>query len=198
MEVLAGDNSLQTVHVENGIKIYIDLSNVYWCSRLQNERLKIAKQIKKGEILCDPFCGSGPQVLQALKYEAKVYANDLNPSAIECLKKSLKLNKFQCEQLENIDAGDFLRSLEGKKIDHFVFNLPNFSLDYIKYIINNNFFLLHCFFFCKQDVDPVEFIREKTGLKVDGKWLREVRKVSPSKSVWKLEIDDLNLKKYKK
>lgn len=196
LEILAGDDCLETIHVENGVKIFIDLFKVYWCSRLQTERLKIAQGLKKGEILCDPFCGAGPQVLLALKYNAKVYANDLNEFAIKCLKKSLKLNKKECLKVENMDADTFLKSLENTRVDSFVFNLPNYSLDYIPLILNRKDFKLHCFFFCKAFEDPVTLIKDKTGLLVEKKWLREVRKVSPSKSVWKLEIDDIELKRH--
>jgi tRNA (guanine37-N1)-methyltransferase len=188
LELLAGTDHLETIHKENDIKIFLDLRKVYWCSRLQTERFRINKMVKKGESICDPFCGVGPQVLPLLKKGCKVYASDLNPSAIQCLQKSLALNKLKCDTIQNMDAAQFIESLEGKKIDHFVFNLPEHSLDYLKFLQGFSKFWIHCFFFCREVEDPVEMIKERTGFLVKSEWIRKVRKVSPSKNVLKLEI----------
>lgn len=190
IEVLAGEPKLTTIHKENGISFYLDLSKVYWCSRLQSERIRIYKTIKRGEVVCDPFCGAGPHVVPALKKGCEVYCNDLNQDAIECLKKTLSINKLECNSIDNIDAGAYLEKIKNKKIDHFIFNLPEYSLDYIKYTEDfASSFTLHVFFFCKSDVDVNVYIQERTGYKTLKNWLREVRKVSPSKSVYKLEVD---------
>lgn len=187
-EVLAGKNSLQTVHKENDVRIWLDLGNVYWCSRLQTERRYITEMIQRGESLCDPFCGAGPQVLPALKKGATVYANDLNPCAISCLERSLVLNRLACDCVQNMDAKLFIRSLIGKKIDHFVFNLPEFSIDFIGELEPFSNFRLHCFLFCRVDEDPVQMIKQRTGYAVKQEWLRKIRMVSPSKAVFKLEV----------
>lgn len=188
-DVLAGKNKLTTTHVENGIKVYIDLGKVYWCSRLQTERMRIVEQIKPGNVVCDPFCGVGALVLHAINKGAVVFANDLNPDAISCLKTSLKYNKLSCDNIFCSDAALYLRNLAGRRIDRFVFNLPEYSLDYIKYLTDFEKFYLHCFFFFKDsDGDIIDFVASKTGYNVRLEWLRKVRKVSPSKAVYMLEV----------
>lgn len=196
-EVLAGPDKLTTIHNENNVKIFLDLGKVYWCSRLQSERSRILKMIKPGEAVCDPFCGAGPHVIPAIKKGAKAICNDLNPSAIECLKISLKLNNISCDDIQNIDAGQFLESYSNVHIDHFIFNLPEHSLEYIKYTekYSGNFYL-HVFFFCKSDVSVTNYFYDTTGYKVKSEWLREVRNVSPSKSVYKLEVKSEDFFKY--
>lgn len=188
-EVLAGPNVLKTVHKENGVKFFLDLEKVYWCSRLQTERIRIIQMIKKGETVCDPFCGAGPHVLPAIKKGAKALCNDLNPSAIECLKKSLEINKLKCDLVENTDAKTFLEKISNEKVDHFIFNLPEYSLDYIKFTENfKDKFYIHVFFFNRNEQNCKKMIELRTGYKVKDDWLREVRKVSPAKSVYKLEV----------
>lgn len=188
-EVLAGPQSLTTIHVENGIKFFLDLGKVYWCSRLQSERLRILKMVDKKQLVCDPFCGVGPHVLPAIKKGASALCNDLNPSAIECLRKSLQINKLSCEFIENTNAKDFLMKNIDKAVDHFIFNLPEYSLDYIKYTESfHGDFWLHVFFFCKESEVCEDIIKSRTGYTVKKDWLRVVRKVSPSKTVVKLEV----------
>lgn len=188
-EFLAGPNKLTTVHIENNVRFFIDLSKVYWCSRLQNERSRLIGMVKRGETICDPFCGVGPHVLPAIKKGAIALCNDLNPDAIDCLKKSLELNKLSCKCIKNMDAGEFLESISNSRVDHFVFNLPEYSLDYIRYtqLFKGNF-MIHVFFFHKEGRECTDIIKERTGYTIKDSWLREIRKVSPSKSVYKLEV----------
>lgn len=188
-EILAGPRKLTTIHRENGVKFFLDLGKVYWCSRLQSERTRILTFIKKGDVVCDPFCGAGPQVVPAIKMGATVLCNDLNPAAIGCLKKTLEINKLTCSCIENMDAEDFLFKMQNMHVDHFIFNLPEFSLDYIRFTeCFESAFWLHVFFFCKNSRSCKETIKERTRYIVKDAWLREVRKVSPSKSVFKLEV----------
>lgn len=195
-EVLEGEEKFTTMVRESNVKIYVDLSKVYWCSRLQGERMNLIKEIESKSVVCDPFCGVGPHVLPLLKKDCKVYANDLNPDAIKCLKKSLKLNKFTCDTVYCEDAKKFLISLQNIKIDHFIFNLPEQSLDFVKFLpsFKNNNYTLHCYFFCRDNKNINDEIYEKTKYHLDIKYVKHVRKVSPSKSVYKLTIKSELLK----
>lgn len=43
---------------------------------------QILKQIPKGSVVLDPFCGSGTIVYEGLKYGHKTIGTDLNPIAV--------------------------------------------------------------------------------------------------------------------
>ena len=77
------------------MKFKVDISKVYWCSKLSTERTRmIEKHFKEGDVLCDMFCGIGPLAVKAaVKRQVKVIANDLNPEGFHYLKENIKINK---------------------------------------------------------------------------------------------------------
>jgi len=151
MEILGGAENFQVCHKEGNINFHFDIRSVYWCSRLQNERDRLLKLIKKGQILCDAFCGVGPLALRAAKQGVNVYANDLNPNCYNFLKKNIIINKIDKNLLIpfNMDAREFIRLCisqgkeedesnnnetyfeKGKKIDHFYMNLPKDAIEFL-------------------------------------------------------------------
>lgn len=197
MEILAGEGTLQTIHKEGDLSFHIDYSHVYWCSKLQGERFRLLKHFKSGQTVCDLFCGVGPLALAAAKKGCKVYCNDLNPHAIECLKKGIITNKLDpCSiNVYNNTALVFLEEIKNIAVDHFFHNLPEYSLDYLRAInVWDSPFKIHCYFFCKVDEDVVEYIEKRTQFRIKKELVSTIRKVSPSKDMYKLEISRDELK----
>jgi tRNA (guanine37-N1)-methyltransferase len=92
LECIAGDDSTyESVVLEDKVKFKVDVSRVYWCSKLGSERNRmIDKILKEGDVLCDMFCGIGPLAVKAaVKKKIKVIANDLNPACYEYLQKNI-------------------------------------------------------------------------------------------------------------
>lgn len=88
LDCIAGDDStFETELFEDKVKFKVDVSRVYWCSKLGSERNRmIEKILKEGDVLCDMFCGIGPLAVKAaVKKRIKVIANDLNPACYEYL-----------------------------------------------------------------------------------------------------------------
>lgn len=152
MEVLAGPDNFEVEHKEGSCKFQFDIRKVYWCSRLQHERDRVLKKIKKGEILCDAFCGVGPLSIRAAKHGIVTLANDLNPCCYEFINKNIKLNKIQKGVITtfNMDAREFIKScieqsknfkdeeqnFDGKfpldiKINHIYMNLPKDAIEFL-------------------------------------------------------------------
>jgi len=67
LDCIAGDDStFETELLEDKVKFKVDVSRVYWCSKLGSERNRmIDKILKKGEVLCDMFCGIGPLAVKS-------------------------------------------------------------------------------------------------------------------------------------
>ncbi|MFW9930212.1 MAG: hypothetical protein ACFFD1_12530, partial [Candidatus Thorarchaeota archaeon] len=93
-ECIAGEKISHTIHNMNGLRFHVDIEKAYFNPRLNTEYLRIAEEIEEGEIVWDLFCGVGPFILTAgSKKHAEYHGNDLNPEAIELLKKNIELNK---------------------------------------------------------------------------------------------------------
>src|SRR5471032_2088344 len=55
----------------------------------------------EGDLILDPFCGSGTVLLEGWAKNRRVIGTDLNPYA--CLISSAKLNPYDAEKVSNID-----------------------------------------------------------------------------------------------
>ncbi|MCL7026106.1 hypothetical protein MKW94_013109, partial [Papaver nudicaule] len=95
LEVLAGNNSLVATVMENRIRFHVDLAAVYWNSKLATERQRLVNRFTSSDVVCDVFSGVGPIALAAAKKVKHVYANDLNPAAVEYLERNCVLNKLE-------------------------------------------------------------------------------------------------------
>ncbi len=152
MELLAGEDNYLVKHKEGNCTFEFDIRKVYWCSRLQNERDRLLRTLKKGETLLDAFCGVGPFSIRAAKQGIKVFANDLNPDCYDSINTNIKLNKLNQSQIKtyNMDAREFIRAcIEQSKyikdeeqnfdktiptdirINHIYMNLPKDALEFL-------------------------------------------------------------------
>ncbi|XP_024028296.1 tRNA (guanine(37)-N1)-methyltransferase 1 isoform X2 [Morus notabilis] len=112
LEVLGGNQSLVTTVVENGLRFHVDLASVYWNSRLATERQRLLNGFTRKDVVCDVFSGVGPIAISAAKIVKRVYANDLNPHAIEYLERNSVLNKLERKiKVFNMDGRRFIISM---------------------------------------------------------------------------------------
>ena len=155
LECIAGDaSSFESVVMEDKVKFKVDVSKVYWCSKLSGERNRIIEQIfKEGEVLCDMFCGIGPLAVKAaMKKRIKVIANDLNPACYDYLKQNISLNKVQKRVIPfNMDAREFVRMVVDKSNDPLQSEIPE---DFLRFD--------HCYM--NLPVDAIEFLDVFVGL----------------------------------
>eukprot|EP01023_Acetabularia_acetabulum_P030109 TRINITY_DN2835_c0_g1_i2.p1 TRINITY_DN2835_c0_g1~~TRINITY_DN2835_c0_g1_i2.p1 ORF type:complete len:804 (-),score=139.45 TRINITY_DN2835_c0_g1_i2:256-2667(-) len=106
MEVIAGENRLETEVVQYGTKFKLDFQKVYWNSRLEQEHKRVVGLLRSSEVIVDMMAGIGPFAIPAARKGCKVYANDLNPDSYRYLEINKKLNKIQEDRLQlfNMDA----------------------------------------------------------------------------------------------
>lgn len=136
LEVLAGNHSLVTTVVENGLRFHVDLATVYWNSRLATERQRLLNCFNRTDVVCDVFSGVGPIAISAAKVVKRVYANDLNPYAVEYLERNSVLNKLERKiEVFNMDGRRFIRSMfaseKAQSITQVVMNLPNDAAEHL-------------------------------------------------------------------
>ena len=86
MECIAGEKDrYETIQIEDKVRFKVDVSKVYWCSKLATERNRmIETYLRDGQVLCDMFCGIGPLAVKGAvkRRKLRVVCNDLNPEGV--------------------------------------------------------------------------------------------------------------------
>lgn len=131
LEILAGKESIETIHRQYGIELVMDPSKVYFSPRLATEHFRIAQMVNNGETIIDMFCGIGPFVILIAKNRRpeKIYAIDINERAIEYLKKNIEKNKVGNIIPLKGDARDIVPNLD--HADRIIMNLPHSAFEFL-------------------------------------------------------------------
>ena len=111
---LTGEPRSTTMYREHGCIFKVDIKSVYISPRLGYEHLRIAKQVKPGEIVINMFAGAGLFSILIAKYSKpkKIISIDINPRAVELMRENARLNKV--EDIIEIIQGD-----AGKVIENY-------------------------------------------------------------------------------
>jgi tRNA (guanine37-N1)-methyltransferase len=133
-DVIAGIGKTETVHREYGCMYHVDLAKAYFSPRLSHEHDRVASQVKDGETVIDMFAGVGPfSILIAKRRKnVRVYAVDVNPDAMNYLKKNIEANHVG-KRVTPI-LGDIRRIVKKKLIgvaDRVIMNLPERAIEYV-------------------------------------------------------------------
>jgi tRNA (guanine37-N1)-methyltransferase len=134
---VAGEKRTETVLKEYGMKLWVDIAQVYYSPRLSSERYRVACQIKAGSIIIDMFAGVAPFSILIAKIAnpKKIYAFDINPSAVHYAKKNVLENKVDDKiVIFTGDAREILPELN-IKADHIIMNLPHSAQEFLRYAL---------------------------------------------------------------
>ena len=96
IEVIAGKRKTDTTHRENYCLFKLDVAKVMFSKGNQEEKRRIIKQVRKGEIIVDMFAGIGYFSLPIAKVtQAKrIYSIELNPESFKFLEENIRINKL--------------------------------------------------------------------------------------------------------
>jgi tRNA (guanine37-N1)-methyltransferase len=98
---LAGKRNKKTIHKENGVKLKLNIDDVYFSVRSGTERARIAAQVKKGEKVLVMFSGCAPFPL--------VIAKNSKPEIVVGIEKNKLGHKYA---LENLDLNKKVKNIE--------------------------------------------------------------------------------------
>ncbi|KAL4201856.1 hypothetical protein AMTRI_Chr02g218110 [Amborella trichopoda] len=138
LEVLAGNHSLVTTVIENGLRFQVDLAtyimSALWL--LTFECVLFVLESPCSHWTGDVFSGVGPIAIAAARVVKRVYANDLNPSAVDYLKGNTILNKLERKvEVCNMDGRRFINAMLSSRrlepITQVVMNLPKDAVEYL-------------------------------------------------------------------
>jgi tRNA (guanine37-N1)-methyltransferase len=134
-DVIAGEPKTQTVHKEYGCQFYVDVAKAYFSPRLGHEHNRVASIVKEGETVVDMFSGVGPFAIQIAKayQNVKVSAIDINPNAVELLRKNIRLNRVQ-DKVQAIlgDARQIVKERLSSVADRVIMNLPEKAMEFVE------------------------------------------------------------------
>jgi tRNA (guanine37-N1)-methyltransferase len=214
MEVIAsrnGDKSLVANVSENKMKLVVDYEKCYWNSRLSFERERLMKKFLSthpGQSrLVDMCCGIGALACFSARAGLEVFANDLNPDAVRCLRMNAQANRVELASF-NMDARAFVRELvqSGKfrenKTNHVMINLPEIGLEFLDVFrdlfgceseLGENQFHIYCHCFSRENPPKDARSRALKALGLDADdgpdiQIIHIRDVAPNKIMYSVEF----------
>lgn len=131
LEFLAGEDNLETIHKEFGIRFKLNPSTVYFSPRLATERLRVVNEVKENETVIDFFAGIGSFPISiAHTINARIYSVDINPEAYKYVQENIKLNKLVGEVIPiEGDIREVIKTLP--PADRIIMNLPGSAKDFL-------------------------------------------------------------------
>jgi tRNA (guanine37-N1)-methyltransferase len=198
--VIAGEARTTTVHKEYGCQYHVDVAKAYFSPRLSHEHKRVAALVREGEVVVDLFAGVGPFAVLIAKTQpnVKVYALDLNPDAVELLKKNSRVNRVQSRVLPVLgDARQVVHDKLSGKADRVIMNLPESAIEFVDVAcetLKSEGGVVHFYGFVRAP-DTVEALErrfaeavEKTGRRVERfRVAKPVRETAPYQ--WQVVLD---------
>lgn len=114
LEYVAGERKTATCHRESGCFFLVDVERCYFSPRLSYERMRVATQVEKGDIVVNMFAGVGCFSIIIAKHAdaERVYSIDMNPEAVNYMKKNVRINKVYAKVVPML--GDAKKIIEEK------------------------------------------------------------------------------------
>jgi tRNA (guanine37-N1)-methyltransferase len=135
MACIAGEDTRETMVIENGIRLRVNVENSYYSIRMATERKRIAQLIQPGERVLCLFSGIGPY---PITFSMHTPASDLvgveiNPKAHELAVENVARNRCLNVRLFCGDAHDIIPKLaENKEVfDRITMPLPHTADEFL-------------------------------------------------------------------
>lgn len=129
---LAGIKTKETIHKESGCYFKLNIDSCYFSPRLVNERLEVARLIKKGKVLV-LFAGVAPFSIIIGKYSKveKIVSVELGRECSKYAKENIKLNKLKNIEVIQGDVKKVIPKLK-EKFDIIVMPRPQLKDTFLK------------------------------------------------------------------
>jgi len=138
LEWVTGERKTETFHKEYGCVFKVDLEKCYFSPRLSYERMRIAKQVKPGEVVVNMFAGVGCYSILIVKHSqaSRIYSIDLNSDAVQYMLENVLLNKVHNRVVPiHGDAEIFVQQTLKNSADRVLMPLPEKAYEYLDYAL---------------------------------------------------------------
>ena len=97
LEVIWGDENMETMHKESGCLFKVNPKRVFFSPRLSYERMRVASKVMAGETIINMFSGVGcfSIIIARMQPQTKIYSIDVNPYAYEYMEENVRLNRLE-------------------------------------------------------------------------------------------------------
>lgn len=162
---IAGKKKFETVHHESNCLMKIDVKKCFFSPRLSNDRLDIAKHVKKGENILVMFSGIGPYGLVIAKNSRakSVCMIELNRIAHKYALENIKLNKLKNTTAIQGDVRKIIPKLKKKmKFDRIVMARPQLKDDFLDVALKiaKKGAIIHFYDFLQEENMPDEAVQK--------------------------------------
>ena len=138
-EYLAGEDRRETIYKEHGALYKLNVEKVYFTPRLSNERLRISRLAREGEVIINMFAGVGPYSILIAKNlgQVLVHSIDINPYAVEYHLANNLLNSVEDKiVVYRGDAADIIKKKLLDSADRVLMPLPEYAIQYLDYAVS--------------------------------------------------------------
>ena len=138
LEYIAGENKATTLHKESGCLFSVNVGECYFSPRLFYERMRIAKQVRKAEVIVNMFAGVGCFSIVIAKHSntEKVYSIDINPIAVQNMQENVRLNRVYGKVMPILgDAKEVIKKTLCHVADRVIMPLPEKAIEYLPYAL---------------------------------------------------------------
>lgn len=190
---LAGVKTKEVLYKENGCEFRFNIDEVYFSSRLANERKEVLDFVRPHDEVLVMFSGVSPFPIVIAKNVPvkKVYSNEINERANEYSLENIKRNKV-VDKVELLpgDIKKVARKLmaEKKTFDLILMTRPNLEETFLHeaFALSHSGTRIYYHGFCRieDEEDVVKNIREeanKEGFKVNVLNTKEIGEIAPGK-----------------
>ncbi|MSR86305.1 class I SAM-dependent methyltransferase family protein [Candidatus Woesearchaeota archaeon] len=128
LEFLAGEKRKETIYIEHGLRMKLDVEQCYFTPRLGTERMRIAELVQPGEKVLVLFSGVAPYPLVLAKYSqaSLIFAVEKNPVAHQYALENCK--KYMSVVLYNMDVKEFSYP---EKFDRIIMPHPSAAQEFL-------------------------------------------------------------------
>ena len=196
IEVIAGCKDTRTLNKEYGCKFLLDVSDIMWSQGNKNEKMRLVKLVRPKETIVDMFAGIGYFSIILAKYckPNKIYSIDINPKAIEYLRKNSWINDVENKiEILQGDCRKFAKPLENtadRVIMGYLFNTERFLPCALKIAKNNAVIHFHRTV-KEEEIDKIKekLIKIGTRNKIKIRVIKVKRVKSYAPKIWHMVFD---------
>jgi len=166
---ITGEDKAVTIHRESKCLFLVDIKKCYFSPRLLYERMRIAEQVKSGEVVVNMFAGVGCFSIIIAKHAdvEKIHSIDVNPSAVAFMKENVRLNRLYGKVIPIL--GEAKETIEQKLChvaDRVLMPLPEKALEYLPSALlalkkTGGWIHYYDFEHATKDEDPIEKAKPK-------------------------------------